>query len=306
MKRIAFRRTAASLTVLIGTTMALYAGPAAAADSDVIARVGSTDLTIADVRAYIDALDPRQQAAIKGDPTLLSEAVRNILIRQVVLKEALTKKWDQQPVVTNQLARLRDEVVFETYLASVSAPPDGYPSDADIQAAYEANKSAFLVPRQFQLAQIFVAVTKDADKAAQDAAKKRVDDIVRKLRRGADFDTVLQTDSDDKDSVKNHGVIGWLTEAQITPDIRPQVTGLAKNDITDPLRLDDGWHILKLLDTQAAHTRTLAEAHDQIVAQLRAERIQSNRRAYLAKLAHDNPSVINELALPNVFGKSEK
>jgi parvulin-like peptidyl-prolyl isomerase len=79
---------------------------------------------------------------------------------------------------------------------------------------------------------------------------------------------------------------------------------LANNSASDPIKLDDGWHILKLLDTKAAYVRTLAEVRDPLVQQLRAQRADANRRAYIAKIFEQSPPAINEIALSKVFGES--
>jgi peptidylprolyl isomerase len=80
------------------------------------------------------------------------------------------------------------------------------------------------------------------------------------------------------------GDLGWIAENQIRPEIKAQVMGLAKNGVSEAIRLDDGWHILKLLDTKAAYTRTLPEVREQLVQQMRSERATAMRRAYLAEL----------------------
>ncbi|XSC43004.1 hypothetical protein ACF1BQ_033530 [Bradyrhizobium sp. RDT10] len=67
---------------------------------------------------------------------------------------------------------MRESALVEIYLQSVSTPADSYPGEEDLQKVYEANRSALLVPRQFQLAQIFVAAPKESDKAAEDKAKR--------------------------------------------------------------------------------------------------------------------------------------
>lgn len=299
------RRTIAAVAIALAG--ALPAGFASAADSDVIARIGTTDITAADVRSYIEGMDPREQTALARDPAMLSQVVRMILARQIVLKEALAKKWDQQPQVIAEIARARDAAIAESYLQSVSKPPEGYPSEAEIQTAYEANKTAFLVPRQFQLEQMFVPVAKDADKAAQDAAHRKIDEWARKLRRnGGDIDAVEQAEGGDKDAAKKRDDLGWIYETQIAPDIKSQVIGLAKGDMTEPLHLDDGWHIIKLVDTKAAYTKSLNDVHDQLAHELRAERAQANRRAYMAKLLQQNPPAINELALSGLLEKTDK
>jgi parvulin-like peptidyl-prolyl isomerase len=277
-----------------------------AADSDVIARSGTLEVTAEDVRAFVASLDPREQAAVTNDSAMLSQAVRLYLANQILLKEALAKKWDKQPAVAEQLERLRQRAVADSYLGSVAVVPAGYPTDADLQSAYDANKTAFLMPRQFDIAQIFVAVAKGADQATQDKAKKKLDDITAKLKqKGADFGAIATTDSDDPESAKRHGEIAWLPEAQIATEIRGTVAGLTKGGISDPIRLDDGWHILELLDTKAAFTRPLADVRDQLVEKLRAQRAMAERRAYLEKLMQQNPPTINEIALSKVLTKAE-
>ncbi|HEV2156673.1 peptidylprolyl isomerase [Bradyrhizobium sp.] len=269
---------------------------------EIIARVGDSDVTAEEVRATIQLLDARQQAAMARDPALLSQTVRAILANRLVLKEATAKKWDQQPAVVTQLARARDTLIVETYLQSVTALGDSYPSDADIKSVYEANASAFLVPRRFRLGQIVVNLAKDADRAAEDIARKKLDDVVRKIKQpGAEFGSIARASSDDAATAGREGEIGWVAEPDMRTEIRGQVTGLPKSGITDPIRLEDGWHILKLLDTEASHTRPLADVREALVQRMRAERIEANRRAYVAELLKQTPPVVNEIALSRLL-----
>lgn len=275
---------------------------AAVKGSEIVARVGDSDVTAEEIRATIQLLDARQQAAMTRDPAALSQTVRAILANRLVLKEAMTKKWDQQPAIVAQLARARENVIVETYLQSVTSPPDSFPSEAEIKSVYESNASAFLVPRRFRLAQILVAVAKDADKTAQDAARKKLDDVASKLKQpNAEFGQVARSLSDDAPTAERDGEIGWLGEPDLRTEIRGQVTGLPKAGLTDPIRLDDGWHILKLLDTEASHTRPLVEVRDALVQRIRAERIEANRRAYVAELLKQTPPVVNEIALSKLL-----
>jgi parvulin-like peptidyl-prolyl isomerase len=270
---------------------------------DVVARVGGTNVSADDLRAYVAALGAREQEALARDQALLSQTVRLLLANRLVLQEVVAKKWDQQPNVTAQLERMREGALVELYLQSVSAPPANFPSEEDLQKVYEANRSALLAPRQYELAQIFVAAPKDADKATGDKAKQSLDEIVRKLKApGADFAAIAGADNGGNDG----GNLGWVAESQIRPEIRTQVMGLAKNAVSEPIRLDDGWHILKLIDTKAAYTPTLAEVHDQLAQQVRAERATVLRRAYLAELLKQHPPVLNELALSSLFDNSRK
>jgi peptidylprolyl isomerase len=283
------------------STQGLAAAKTTGSD-DVIARVGEANISADELRAYVGALGPREQAALAKDPALLSQAVRMLLANRLVLQEVVAKKWDQQPSIATQLDRVRESALVEIYLQSVSTPPESFPSEDDLQKVYDANRSALLVPRQFRLAQIFVAA-KEGDKAAEDKAKKTIEAVQAKLKApGADFTAIAQTENESKDG----GDLGWVAENQIRPEIKTQVLGLAKNAISDPVRLDDGWHILKMIDTKASYTRTLPEVRDQLVQQMRSERAAALRRAYLAELLKQHPPILNELALSNLLDNSRK
>jgi parvulin-like peptidyl-prolyl isomerase len=292
---------AVSLSTLLFATPRL--GAATAPDSTVIARVGDTEVTAADIRAAIQNLDPKTQAAAAQDPTALSQVVRAILTQRLVLKEALDKKWDQNPAVTTALARLRDNAIVQTYLQSVSAPPESYPSDSEVQSAYDANKAQLLTPRQYQLSQIFIKSIKGSDSPdAVAKAQVKLDGVRKALaKHGADFAAIARAESDEPNSAAKGGEIGWLAENQIQPEIRAQLGALTKGTVTAPIRLNDGWHILKVIDIKEPYTPTLSEIRTQLVQQMRNERAHANSQQYISKLVQDNPVQIDELNLSKVL-----
>jgi parvulin-like peptidyl-prolyl isomerase len=289
-----------SICLLLSPVPSLHA--ASGADSAVIARVGDTEVTADDIRAAIQNLDAKTQAAAANDPAALSQVVRGILTQRVVLKEALANKWDQDPSVTAALARLRDSVVAQTYLQSVSKPADSYPSDAEVQTAFDGNKGQLIVPRQYQLAQIFIKNPKGADEATTAKAQVKLDGIRKALaKHNADFTTIARADSDEAESAAKGGEMGWLAENRIQPDIRGQLGTLAKGSVSQPIRLDDGWHVLKVLDVKDPYTPALAEIRPQLIQQMRNEKARANSQQYIAKLLQDNPIQINELSLSKVL-----
>ena len=264
---------------------------------DVVARVGNSDLSADDIRAYIGALGPREQAALAKDPAMLSQTVRLLLANRLVLQELTEKKWDQQPAIAAQLERVRESAMVEMYLRAASTPPASYPSDDEIQKVYDANRASMLLPRQFALEQIFIAAPKDADKATEEKARKALEESQARLKApNADFLAIAGSET-------GSGDLGWVAENQIQPAIRTQVVGLAKGSVSEPIHLDDGWHILRLKDTKAAYLRTLPEVRDQLVEQMRSERANALRQAFVAEVMRQRPAVINELALSNLLNR---
>ncbi|EIP98790.1 parvulin-like peptidyl-prolyl isomerase [Opitutaceae bacterium TAV1] len=291
-----------AMRALFATGLLAGAATAMASDAGVLARISDTDVKTEEIRAALETLDPREQAALARDPNLLSQAVRSLLARQIVLKEALSKKWDQQPAAAAALQRSRDNALVESYLQSVSQPPEGFPSEAELSAFYEANKAQLLVPSQYRIAQIFIAAPKDASADTAEKAKIRSEAVKKQLAQaGADFGAVAREQSDEKVSAERGGEAGWVLETQLRPELRDAIKTLPVNTVSDAIRLDDGWHIVKVLETKEPYTLKLDEVRGQLAQQLRNERARANRQAYLAKLLEQNPMVINELALSQVL-----
>jgi peptidylprolyl isomerase len=281
-----------------------HAAEAAASGGEPIARVGGRDVTSAEIRAFLASIGPDQRAALARDPALLNQTLRAMFARQLILREAADKKWQDQPAVAAQLAKLREEAIVETYLQSVSVVPDNYPDEAEIQKTYDANKGALIMPRRFHLAQIYVSLAEGSDAAAEDKAKAKVADIQAKLKQPkADFAQIAKDASDQRELADKGGDLGWLPETQLVPEIKSRVMGMAANSVSEPIKLSDGYHIVKLIETKPSETMPLADVRDTLVQRLRAQRAELARRAYLARVLEQNPPAINEIALSRIAGE---
>ncbi len=258
--------------------------------------LGSVELTAEDLRASISSLNEAQIVSLRADPVLLEQIARTSLVQKLILQEATDKKWHEQPQIAARIERARHSAITESYLESIAEPPKDYPSEDEMKKTYEAARDALRVPQSFRLAQIFIA---DAPEA-----KSKLSSVQKLLEaKNADFAKVASEHSQEAASASRGGEIGWLTEAQIEKDLLSTITELKLNELSKPVKLKDGWHILKLLDARAPHTPTLEQARPQIVKQLRQEKLRANSQAYLADLLRQHPLRIStaELskALPN-------
>ncbi len=259
----------------------------------VLGKVGDIEVTGTEIREIIAGLDAEQQAALAKDPATLGQFVRALLVQRLVLKQALDKKWDQDPAVIAQLVRARESALTETFLQNASLPEPGYPSDAQLNEAYEASKSKLVIPRAYKLAQVYIV----KDKAKLDSVQKQL------KAKNADFAAIARANSEEAASAAQGGEIGWLSEDQIQPEIRAKLPDLTKGAVTEPVKLQDGWHILKLLDLREPRTPALDEIRDSFVTQLRADRSRIKRQEYLAELLKEHPLAINEIELTKTAAK---
>jgi peptidylprolyl isomerase len=272
---------------------ALAAAPAFAQET--VARMGSVSISVAEVRALLDAQPPEVRKALAASPEALEQSLRTELVRRAVAAEAEAKGWDKRPEVAARLARAREEVVVTTYVNELARPAADYPSAAEVQAFYDANRDKLQLPQRWRVSQIYVK--RPAEKSAADAAARKAADLAARARApGADFAALAKAGSE-HESAGAGGDVGWLAEAAMIPEIRSVVPKLAKGQVTEVVETADGWHILKLVDVAAAGPAPLEAVRPQIVNTLRLQRAQELERKYIDGLMAKTPVSIDKAAL---------
>lgn len=280
------------------------AGSIEAPASDVIARVGDLDVKLDEVKSALAKLDPREQEAIAKDPALLNQVVRLLLVQRLMLNEATSKKWDEKPQVKAAIERARESAITESYLQSISQPAPGYPSETELEVAYDQAKPSLAVGRQWKLAQIYIAAPDGTAKPDLEKAEAKLAEVKKALAdKSADFAALAKKHSDEANSAAQGGEIGWMVEAQIQPEIREAATKLTVGAQSGVVKMKDGWHILKCLEVKEPSTAPLDQVRTVLTERMRQERAKANSQAYMAALLEKNPVSINEITLAKALAK---
>ena len=281
-------------TLITLVAMAAF-GPASPlqADDAVVAKIGAREVTAAEIRPYLDGLTAADRTALTADKAALTRFVRSILVNRSVLQDAVEAGWDKKPQTVAGLARLRDQYLVESYLAEVGKVPDDYPSDEEVQKVYAAEKESLQLPRRYRVSQIFIA--DDGDK---EATRKRAQEIADTLKdEPGEFAALAKRNSNDTASAARGGDLGWLAEAEITPEIRTTVADLSKGEISAPVAGRSGFHILLLQEKREAGPAPLDEVKGELANLLRNQRAALNRETHVSTLLQRQPVSVNELAL---------
>jgi peptidylprolyl isomerase len=270
----------------------------AAAADDLVGKMGDVELHSSELKAVLEAQPPDARRQLSTDQAALERLVRSELMRKAVLNEAKQKGWDKRAELQPLIDRARDQIIVSSFVGNVAKPGDGYPSEDEIKQFYEGNKAQLLAPAQYQLAQIFLPAAESTDKAKAEEAKKKIGELSAKMgKSGADFAKLAKENSAHKESAEKGGELGWVSEEQMVPEIRRVVTGMAKGDVSQPIKSAAGWHLIKLLDKKPAGTRSLADIRPNLIVAMRNRKAQDLERAYLEALSIKLPPTINQIGL---------
>lgn len=159
-------------------------------------------------------------------------------------------------------------------------------TDDEARKYYDAHISEFTTPSSVMLREILVNVPVDArgiNAAADDAAKARAEEARKRVTGGEAFDKVA-VDVSDSASKANGGLIGPLNVSDLAGDFRKIIEGLKPGELTQVIRTQRGYQLLKLESATPTKILELDKARDQISERVVTDKRRDEFQKYLLKL----------------------
>ena len=151
-------------------------------------------------------------------------------------------------------------------------------TEEEVRQYYKAHPEEFMKPPTVTLREILVTVPTETvggqqtfNAAKDEEAKEKIITLRARAMKGEDFATLV-TEASEAGTKANGGIVGPMLVEDLAPAVSAAVAKLKPGEITDPLRLGNGYRIFKL------ETRTLAEveAFDKLRAKI-SDRIYDSR-----------------------------
>ena len=152
----------------------------------------------------------------------------------------------------------------------------------DVEKYYNEHKTEFVREERVFLREVLVS-TEGKDAAGIAAAQKKAKDLVDRARKGERFPE-LARDNSDAITAKNYGDLGGFKKGELSKTIEDQVWAQPKGYVTDPIRVENGFEIVRVDEHQKAGQAELSEVENEIMEKLYAPRMEPAVREYLTKL----------------------
>ena len=156
---------------------------------------------------------------------------------------------------------------------------------AEIAKFYEENKEKFVREERVFLREILIS-TEGKDAAGLAAAEKKAKDLVARLRKNEKFPEMAR-DNSDSESSANYGELPPYKKGEMAKQLEDLIWEKDRNFVTEPIKIKNGFLILKVEDHQKAGQAAKEEVENEIMEQLFPPRFQPALRTYLTKLRAD-------------------
>ena len=252
------KRQAELIATLINEQLLLQKGKELEMSSDVEAEVNRRMLEVAKEQG-ITTIEKLEAAMRESgvDPALTRQTLRTEIMKQMVIQQEVDRK-----------------IFF-------GLTPD------ELKKYFAANQDKFKKPESVTLSEIFLS---SAGKNEAEV-KARALELVRQLRAGADFGSIAAANSEREVSgvrlaPQNKGKVGAFELPNLRTDIAEAVKNVPAGGVSEPLRTNDGYQILRV-DERIAGSPTAVYNDNKVREAITIERSPKQREDYLETLRND-------------------
>jgi peptidyl-prolyl cis-trans isomerase C len=243
-------------------TLCLCLAFASGASAKVLAKVNGVEITDEDLKLadeYIGANFSRQADAKVRDSALIEFLVS----QQLLVQEAQAEKLAETPDFMKRLAYLRDMALMQAMLAKLSSEAV---TDAVVKKTYEDAAKDYKPQDEYHAMHLVVSTEEQAK------------DALKRVKAGEDFGKVAAEVS--KDPGAKNGDLGWRVKDEWLPEFAEQVVKLSPGQVSDPVKTQVGWHVIKLVEKRPRKFPSQEELRGEISRYLS----ETARRSLLERL----------------------
>ncbi len=243
--RLSVRYTIGALVVAAFLSAPL--GVSFAQDSDpVVARVNGVDIHQSDIAFAEEEVGGNMPNMA---PEQKRENLINYLVDVIVMSQAAEQqKLAERPEVKHRLAFDRNRLLMESMLQDTGRAAL---TDAAEHQVYDEAIKQVKNEEEVHARHILVPTEEEAK------------DILAQLKGGADFATLAKEKSKDPGAAQG-GDLGYFTKDQMVPEFAAVAFKLDKGQLSDPVKTQFGWHVIKVEDKRIKPTPTFEQVKPQI------------------------------------------
>src|SRR5215469_307188 len=173
-------------------------------------------------------------------------------------------------------------------------------TDDELKAVYQQNIQQYEVPNRVHAEHILFTTVGKTDAEVAEIKKQAEDVDAQAKKKGANFEDLAKKYSEDPGSKAKGGDLGWIVQGQTVPEFEKAAFSLPKGDVSDLIKTQYGFHIIKILDKETAHTKPFEEVKDSIRGPLQLQKVDQQAASVADKMSsqirQSNKVTLDELA----------
>jgi peptidyl-prolyl cis-trans isomerase D len=140
---------------------------------------------------------------------------------------------------------------------------------AELRNYYNAHLDEFRIPEEVKVRHILIKTPAPGadgkvDSKAVEAAQAKAEDLLKKIKGGADFAELAKKSSEDPGSASQGGELGWIQRGRTVPEFEKAAFSLPLGQTSDLIKSSYGFHVIQVEDKHTPHVKSLDEVKAEI------------------------------------------
>ena len=145
-------------------------------------------------------------------------------------------------------------------------------SDEEVKKAYQAQADRYKQPESRRASHILITAAKTAPDAEIKAAQSKAEGLLAQLKKSpGDFEKLARENSQDPGSATKGGDLDWFGRGMMVKPFEDAAFALKENQVSELVRSDFGFHIIKLTGIRAERVRAFEEVKGEIAGDLKRQ-----------------------------------
>ncbi len=142
------------------------------------------------------------------------------------------------------------------------------PTEDELREFYENTRNEYDHPERIKIRHLFLTTPQNEGFQDPEKVEKTLEDYRQKVLSGkAQFSDLAQKYSEDSQTKNRGGEIGWIERGSLPKDMEDNIFGLKKGEITKPFKLQTGYDIAEIEDSEKAYKSTFEEVRSKVLSQ---------------------------------------
>lgn len=260
--------------------------PLSAEDDPVLAKIGNNKIKLSDLERVIPYYEAGRQTR-EDNPQHKAKLLKMYIEGEVISALAIKKGFDKRENIAEQIKLLTKNFLANAYIKNEIIDKIDVTED-DMKTYFKTHQEELKNPELLRARHILVMVnlktSSDEDKAR---AKRKVDDLLIRIKAGEDFAKLAAEFSDDKASGKKGGDLGFFQRGRMLPEFDKAAFSLKPGELSDIVETPFGYHIIRVDEKKDAFIEPFDKLRDKIKERVITDFKKSRIEDFFSKVFKD-------------------
>ena len=260
-----------------------------AEEKEVLAVVNGEEITISDYNDKLRRLSTYERAMYRGQEGH-GKFLEALIQQKVMVQKAREMGLDKNDEVQTKIAALMKEVTERVLIEALIKQEildKVVVTDEEAKAYYDKNREGFKDKEKVKIRQIIAATEEEAQA------------ILQELENGADFAELASTKSNNQGTPQSGEYPGYIERGKMPAILEKIYFSLEVGEISDAVKTNQGYYIVKLEDKKEAAIKEFYEVSDEIKSKLTVGKQREEHQKWLRQLEEKA-----EIEVKSGFGNS--